>query len=44
MSDAEYTRQSARKVKELTLQMEVDVLGCCVVVGTRSGSEYADTR
>ena len=43
-SDAEYAGQSARKMKELTLQMEVDALVCCIVDGTRSRSEYADTR
>ena len=42
MSDAEYTGQSAQKMKELTLQMEVDALVCCIVDGTCSRSEYMD--
>ena len=37
-------RQSAQRMKELTLQMEVDALVCCVVDGTCSRSEYADAH
>ena len=33
MSDVEYTGQPAWRMKKLTLQMEVDVLGCCIVDG-----------
>ena len=44
MSDAEYAGQSAQKMKGLTLQMEVDVLVCHVVDGTRSRSKYTDAR
>ena len=40
-SDAEYTGQSARRMKELTLQMKVDALVCCIVDGTHSRSKYA---
>ena len=44
MSDVEYARQSVRKMNELTLQMEVDALVCCIVDGTCSRSEYVDAR
>ena len=42
MSNAKYARQSAWKMKELTLQMEVDALGCCIVDGAHSRSECQD--
>ena len=38
----EYAGQPAWRMKELTLQMEVDVLGCCIVDGACSGSECLD--
>ena len=39
----EYTRKPAWKMKELTLQVEVDALGCCIVDGACSQSECLDT-
>ena len=42
MSNAEYAGQPAWKIKELTLQIEVDALGCFIVDGARSRSECLD--
>ena len=42
MSDVEYAQQPAWKMKGLTLQMEVDVLGCFIVDGACSRSECLD--